>query len=222
MEWRQQHTVWRDQVAKLKSSLAQLTSTDPKNLLQHFFLQATQQEFVRELDSFNSTVKTLICHAVELSSELKGTARTRAAQVLKSLNMCAGGLLQSIRLADIRNKVVFEVYKQCGLTVDTYFERYSSPPGQPEQNEAYLHIAHGNACASAMQTVELSNLVVFMQVLKRFFVVYDCVVHNKNTEPTNMNWVGAMWAHHIECVSLGDLIWQLFLDIWECELGSVC
>lgn len=221
MEWREQHGIWRDQVAKLKASLAELTSTDPKNLLQHFFLQATQQEFVRELDSFKTNVKTIICHAVELSSTLEGTPRARAAHVLQSLGMCSGSILRTVRLADIRNKVVFEVYKQCGLTVDTYFERYSSPPGQPEQNAAYLHIAHGNACASAVHTVELSNLVVYMQVLKRFFVVYDCVVHETDAAPTTLNWLGAMWAHHIESESLGDLIWQLFLDVWTCESGSV-
>ena len=85
------------------------------------------------------------------------------------------GLLHRIRLADIRNRAVFEVYKQCGITVDTYFERYSSPNGSESQNEMYSRIAHGSAQATATETLTLSNMLIWMQILKRFFTVYDYV-----------------------------------------------
>ena len=180
-------------------------------------MQAIQHEFSGELESHKTAIKTIICEAVILSNTLEGTTRERAAKVLQSLSLHNNPLLSSIRLSDIRNRAVFEVYKQCGLTVNTYFNRYSSPPGTEGQNSVYLDIAHGGACASAVQTVELSNVLVYMQILKRFFVVYDCIVHGGEHTPTNLNWLGAMWAHHIQTTSLGDLVWQLFLDVWYCE-----
>jgi hypothetical protein len=217
MDWREQYNFWVQQVEKLRASMESLTHTDPKNIIQHFFLQAIQHEFSRELESHKTTIKTIICTAVELSNTLEGTSRERAVKVLHHLFGCQEPLLTSIRLSDIRNRAVFEVYKQCGLTVNTYFNRYSSPPGTEEQNSAYLAIAHGNACASAVQTVILSQLLLHMQILKRFFVVYDCIVHNGEHSPTNLNWIGAMWAHHIETNSLDDLVWHLFLDVWLYE-----
>ena len=57
-----------------------------------------------------------------------------------------------------------------------------------------------------------------MQLLKRFFIIHDFL--NDNTiqlKNNNVNWLGSMWAHHIEETSLGDLIWSLYLDIWHCE-----
>lgn len=217
MDWRKQYDFWVQQVEKLRASMESLTHTDPKNIIQHFFLSAIQQEFSRELESQKTTIKTIICAAVELSDKVEGTPRERAVKILRHLYGCKKPLLASIRLSDIRNRAVFEVYRQCGLTVNTYFNRYSSPPGTEEQNRAYLAIAHGGACASAVQTVELSQLLTYMQILKRFFVVYDCIVHGKEHAPTNLNWIGAMWAQHIEFNSLDDLVWHLFLDIWLYE-----
>ena len=217
MNWSEQHAMWMEQVQKLKTSMSSLTNTDPKNLLQHFFLQAIQHEFARELESHKNTIKDIICLAVEQCQTLDGTARQRAATILKQQFSTFDPILKRVRLADIRNRAVFEVYKQCACTVDTYFERYSSPPGLEEQNIAYLNIAHGNARATAADTVQLSNILVYMQILKRFFVVYDSLTVDVELTPYNLNWIGAIWAYHIQHKSLGDLVWELFVDIWTFE-----
>ena len=211
------HGVWRLQVQKLKDGLTTLTNTDPQNLLQHFFLQAVQNEFARELESYKTTIKTIICSAVRQTNTLTGTPRERAAAILKQLGMVSEPLLPSIRLADIRNRAVFEVYKQCGITVDTYFERYPNPPGSDEQNHAYSLIAHGSAQATATQTVRLSNILVWMQLLKRLFVVHDHITADAPLNEYNLNWIGAMWSYRIQEKTLGDLIWELYLDVWQTE-----
>ena len=108
--------------------------------------------------------------------------------------------------------------KQAAEYIDTYFERYSSPPGSDQQNLIYIKIAHGQAKASASNTKKLNNIIVYMQLLKRFFLIHDFL--NDNTiqlKKSNVNWMGSMWAAHIEETSLGDLIWSLYLDIWHYE-----
>ena len=48
MDWRGQHSVWVNQIQKLKQQMQSLTNTDPKNLIQHFFIQALEHEFSNE------------------------------------------------------------------------------------------------------------------------------------------------------------------------------
>ena len=61
MDWRREHEDWLHQVGKLKETLLKLTSTDPKNLIQHFFLQAIEQEFGRELESYELYQVAYLC-----------------------------------------------------------------------------------------------------------------------------------------------------------------
>jgi hypothetical protein len=215
MDCNKEHQRWLSQVEKLKGSMGELTNTDPKNLLQHFFLQVIEIEFSSVLETHKIAIKTLICNAVSQSRQLVGTVRERAAQVIKQTRVTE--LLPRIRLTDIRNKAVFEVYKNCGVTVDTYFERYSSPPGSAEQNVMYSQIAHGAATATARETVELANILLWMQILKRFFTVYDSLTLDVELTPCTLNWVGAMWLRHVRERSLGDLVWELYLDLWSIE-----
>jgi hypothetical protein len=76
-------------------------------------------------------------------------------------------------LNDLRNILVFEIFKRCGITIDTYFERYSSPPGTKEQSAYYLNIAHGKALCTAEWTNKLSFIVNTMELLKTVFLVYE-------------------------------------------------
>jgi len=209
------HEMWKGQVEKLKSSLNTLTNTAPKNVLQHFFLQALQTEFSHALETTKTDLKNIICEAVLRMDQLEGSTRERAAAVIKACFPV--DILTHVRLSDIRNKAVFEIYRQCAYTVDTYVERYSSPPGTEEQNRMYGIIAHGSARATAKQTRCLSNVLIWMQVLKRFFIVYDSLSSETVLTQSNLNWVGAMWKCHADENSLGDLVWSLFLDLWYIE-----
>ena len=217
MDWRSQHSVWVNQIQKLKQQMQSLTNTDPKNLIQHFFIQALEHEFSNELESQKTIIKNIMSYAVEHCDHIEGTIREKSAKILKEC-LTNDSLLEHINLTDIRNFIVFEVFKQCRITLDTYFERYSSPPGSEQQNILYNKIAHGQAKASASNTKRLNNIIVYMQLLKRFFIIHDFLIDNTiQLKNHNVNWLGAMWAHHIEETSLGDLIWSLYLDIWHYE-----
>ena len=211
-----EHLTWVVQLRRLKESMNNLARTGPKNVLEHFFSQAVEKEFSKELDSVKTFVKSIIKSAITNYETTSGSTRHRAAIILH--DMVKTRVLPYIRLSDIRNRAVFDIYKQCGITVDTYFNRYSSPPGTSEQNEIYSKIAHGTACATAEQTQLLSLILSAMQILKRFFLVVD-FIKNDTTALTssNLNWHGAMMSCHIQNHSLSDLIWELFLDIWEYE-----
>lgn len=209
--------MWVSQVGKLCASIDQLTQTNPNNILSNFCTQSIEHEFPHELTRWKTQLSKITQHAVLKRHAVDGNSRERAAQILYSVFPDIPFSLKDIRLADIRNLVVFELFKTCGTTVDTYFERYSSPPGTAAQNEAYSQIAHGRArVAAAEYTQRLWSMVVTMQVLKRFFHISDVIDKRCDIKSASrmLDSVGQLWLNHIRTSSLGDLIWQIFLDLF--------
>ena len=216
MDYSEGHLLWKQQVEKLKISVSRLVLTEPKNVLQHFFLQALGTELSKESERVQQQAKSIVCLALQNMNTLSGTIRQKSATILR--NFIKTPVLKNIQLVDIRNIAVFEIYQRCGITVDTYFDRYSSPPGSEEQVSEYIRIAHGGPSASAEETKALSSILLYMQILKRFFIVNNIV--NGIDSPqhvTSLNWLGVIWGAHVEEKSLGDLIWELFLDVWHYE-----
>tara|TARA_B100000795_G_scaffold176070_1_gene133036 strand:+ start:1729 stop:2400 length:672 start_codon:yes stop_codon:yes gene_type:complete len=216
MDFAQQYLIWKEQLDKLVQSKSHLVETDQNNILSNFFSQAIESEFPRESDSFKTSIKDLMLFASVVAPDLEGSYRERAARVLSSNNL--EPLLSQINLNDIRNMVLFEIYKRCGVAPDTYFERYSSPPGTEEQNQLYLSIAHGNAKCTAVCTENLRFVITSLVLLKRFFLVHDAFEGKQtNLNCTNLNWFGTNWVGHIVNKNLADLIWNIFLDLWTYE-----
>lgn len=218
MDFNEQHVVWKQQVQKLIASNQQLKETDSSNILIHFFSQVIERDFCHELESTKEQIKNTIKLAIRLAPTIEGTVRNRAATVLTKSMPLEEPILQNIRLNDLRNILVFEIFKRCGITIDTYFERYSSPPGTKEQSADYLNIAHGKALCTAEWTNKLSFIVNTMELLKTVFLVYDIFMGTPCiTTASNLNWHGAKWACSVSKRGLGDLVWNTFLDVWKYE-----
>lgn len=205
------HCLWTDQVKKLKESLSTLNNTDPCNLLEHFFTQAINSEFASESSDFIDILKTIL--SISVRETVNTNSRQHAADVLSKIYK--HNILDKIRLSDIRNHAVFKIYSKCGIAVDTYFERFSSPPGSVAQNTAYSKVAHGNAMCNAEDTKILTNILTYFQFLKRVNLVKQHVTGiNESCSASNLNWMGTMLLSAIKEKSLSELIWELFLDLW--------
>ena len=208
------HKLWLEQIHKLRKSMETLKSTDNNNIIEHFFTQAMENEFENESIAFKATLKQLLSAAV-LHNSTRSPSEN-AAVILKKITKSS---FPKIRLADIRNYAVFNMYMRCGVTVDTYFERFSRPPGTLQQNSAYSKIAHGGSIANAADTSRLANLLTFLRFLKRVFVVKRMLVDpNFVVKPSQLDWIGQMMVSHIKETSLSILIWDLFLDIYNFNL----
>jgi len=208
------HTLWLEQIAKLRKSMETLSCTDNNNIIEHFFLGAMENEFENESIAFKSTLKELLSAAV-IHNSTQSPSKS-AAFILKKITKLS---FPKIRLADIRNYAVFNMYMRCGVTVDTYFERFSSPPGTETQNSAYSKIAHGGSIANAADTSRLANLLTFLRFLKRVFIVKRMLVNPEIViKPYQLDWVGVMMVSYLKETNLSMLIWELFLDIYNYNL----
>jgi len=221
MDFRNEHRIWQEQLQRLVESKTHLRQTGQNNILSNFFSQAIEKEFPTESDSFKASIKELMLNASVIAPELEGSYRERAAHVLSKKNIPFE--ISHINLNDIRNMIIFEIYKRCEVATDSYFERYSSPPGTAEQNELYVSIAHGNAKCTAIWTEKLRFVITSLVLLKRFFLVYDAY-EGKQTDLncSNLNWFGTIWVAHIENKNLADLIWNIFIDLWTYENLHEC
>tara|TARA_B100000780_G_C21099835_1_gene443802 strand:+ start:747 stop:1418 length:672 start_codon:yes stop_codon:yes gene_type:complete len=218
MDLDEQHVVWKQQLQKLILSNQKLKETDSANILIHFFTQVIERDFCHELETTKQQIKQVTKLAIHMAPTLRGTLRSRAVVVLSRSIPLEEPIVQNVRLNDLRNILVFEIFKRCGMTIDTYFERYSSPPGTVEQSAAYINIAHGKATCTAAWANKLSFVINIMDLLKTVFLVYD-IFTGVTTETTaaNLNWHGAKWAVYVSQRGLGDLVWNTFLDVWEYE-----
>ena len=118
MDCNSQFELWKDQVRKLKSSMSSLSETEPRNVLQHFFLQAAQSELKSELEPVKNLLKEIICSAIDQAPHLDGNIRQKSAKIVKMF--IDEPILNDITLADIRNIIAFDIFKQCGIR-DTFF-----------------------------------------------------------------------------------------------------
>tara|TARA_B110000977_G_C10970487_1_gene452113 strand:+ start:76 stop:747 length:672 start_codon:yes stop_codon:yes gene_type:complete len=218
MELDKQHDVWKHQMQKLIASNHQLKETDSTNILIHFFTQVIERDFCNELETTKQQIKQVTTLAIQMAPTIHGTIRSRAAGVLTKLMPLKEPIIQNVRLNDLRNILVFEIFKRCGITIDTYFERYSSPPGTAEQSATYIKIAHGKATCTAEWSNKLSFVINIMELLKTVFLVYDIFTGvGTATNPANLNWHGIKWSFYVDQYGLGDLVWNTFLDVWEYE-----
>lgn len=213
------HSIWIEQVNKLKESLNTLNNTDPCNIIEHFFTQAINTEFASESSEFKNVLKQLLSFSVR--QPVNDSSRQHAANLLA--NIYRYRILNQIRLSDIRNHAVFTIYSKCGIAVDTYFERFSSPPGSAAQNNDYSKVAHGNAICNAETTKILSNILTYFQFLKRVNEVKQQLLEVEPTcSPSRLNWMGTMWLAAVKEKSLSDLIWEHFLDLWYYNEAITC
>ena len=210
------HSFWVARVRQLRQSIQDNPETDPQNVIKHFFFQAIDHEFHFELTAWKTKIKTLIKTAIDSMFENDGSVRERAARIIKQNYQ---PMIKYIRLADIRNRIVFEIYKTKGITVDTYFERYSQPPGTAEQNTQYSKMAHGSALyTTATHTQILSDNIIYFQLLKRVFIIHDIIFNDIDIPgPPLLNWLTTAWEEYIKENGMGELVWSLFLDLWTVE-----
>ena len=212
------HHLWVEQLGRLNKTIEQLSDTNPSNISEHFFFKSMEQDFPSETDIFKSKAKAMMLTAV--GQPLTTTIRECAASIVAAHYPIT--FLSHIRLADIRNLAVFQVYCKCGVTVDTYFERFSSPPGTVAENTEYAAIAHGNAVCNAETTKALSDILQYMQYIKRVLLIQQCLKKKDfNTTACNLNWIGTMWLAHIKEWNLSLLIWELFLDLYHYKAATM-
>ena len=124
------------------------------DLLYHFHVQLIDFEFHYELESFRDSLKHCVrclLEGDEVVSSIKRVYGTRC-------------LLDRMTVSDIRNVIVFWIWKNERIMIDTYFCRKAF--GTSKENAAYNKIAHLHHSTPSMQE-ELLQFLCSYYVLER-------------------------------------------------------
>lgn len=167
------------------------------DLLYHFHVQLIDYEFHHELESFRDDIKSCI------RQQLQGNSTMRCIQN----TLQSKPFLERITIADIRNAVVFWIWKNERIMIDTYFCRKAL--GTPKENQAYNNIAHKQHSNAEIQE-ELLRFLCTFYVLERVEKIknnqecmsFSCYLYDK--------------VYH---VGLESIIWRLFKNVYNYDNG---
>lgn len=163
------------------------------DLLYHFHVQLIDFEFHYELEMFRDKLKACVRRLLGGES------------VVSSIKSVYGTtcLLDRMTVSDIRNVVVFWIWKYERIMIDTYFCRKAL--GTPLENAAYNKIAHLHHSKASMQE-ELLQFLCSYYVLER--------VGRIKCKKVCMSF--SCWLYDkVFHVGLETVVWSLFKNVYE-------
>lgn len=188
------------------------------DILYNFFIQ-----FISAIQGeIEEPLKTLIRNAVETDKDYI-CPRVFAAKQIHQISYIEwpDKFLGKIYLSDIRNRVVFEIWKHHRFAVDTKWTPQTKLIGTKEQNESYLKNAHciGSKLINPKNIEQMGLLLSWLHILK---LIYHVKSYLSNTEIEydtddniyTFNTFSGACIHKYKKYGMSKLIWELFLDIW--------
>ena len=166
------------------------------DLLYHFHVQLIDYEFHYELESFRDSLKACV------RQRLSGSKRMDSIQKI----LQSKPFLERITVSDIRNAVVFWIWKNERIMIDTYFCRKAL--GTPEENQAYNCIAHKHHSDADTQE-ELLHFLCHLYVLDRMERIKDA------KECMSFSCYLYYRVYH---VGLESTIWGLFKNVYDYDM----
>ena len=192
---------------------------DLPDLLYNFFSQFIRATMGTFNDPFKSMMQKLIYE------EQSGTPRQIAAKIIKSIDYLEwpDKLSGRIYLSDIRNQIVFVLWRQHRHMIPAQWTPENITNGTEEQNKTYKDIAHciGSKILDPKDHERLSSLLVWMHFLK--LVCHVKIYLNQNEGETYetydnyfiFNTFSGGCLHKYNDSGMSNLIWELFLDVWH-------
>lgn len=188
------------------------------DILYNFFTQfifATQ-------GSFDEPLKTIVRNAIECDKYYE-SPRIFASKHIKNLEYLEwpDKFLGKIYLSDIRNRVVFVLWKHHRFAAETQWTPETKLKGTKKQNESYLKNAHciGGKILNPKNIERMGLLISWIHTLK---LIYHVKAYLSNTmleydtgdNIYTFNTFSGACIHKYKNFGMSKLIWELFLDIW--------
>lgn len=211
------HQFFIENLTQLENNL-KTSQAEQTDMLFNFisqFLRATT-------GSFDEPFKTMVSKAIYME-ESDIEPRHIAAKIIKSIDYLEwpDRLLGRIYLSDIRNQIVFTLWKDHRHVIPAQWTPQTQTQGTEEQNASYNKAAHciGGKILDPRDSERLLKLLTWMHFLKLVFHIKEYL----NTEDSEydagdniftFNTFSGGCLHKYNSVGIGKLIWELFLDVY--------
>ena len=210
------------QIESLITSI-QTSRVQPDDIIYHFFSQFIDSD-PRESTEFRKKCKIILKNILKCEHFLSWDPKIASKIIKESLpiDFYPDKMLGKIYLSDIRNCVVFIIYKSFKIMADTEFLRDSNPPGNTEQNISYNKYAHGRpALVDPKDSERLENILKYYHLVRLVFEI-KIIIKNPDIDKKKIydnygiiNTFDASCLHYYETTGMKNMIRNLFLCIWN-------
>ena len=130
----QHHRLFVETISKLKEEL-QHTQVADKDMVFHFMAQSINAEYKNIVGTFKDDVKRVLHYVLYDNISRSG--------LHKAFPDWPRSFIGRVHLTDMRNALIYMVYKSFGRVLDTVHIPYTNPPVPEDIANAYRAIAHG-------------------------------------------------------------------------------
>ena len=202
-------SVWREQVIKLKRTVEE--GAPDNNTVVHFFLCAMRSEFSHELKHFNDVSERVVRAATEV--DCVWNQRIAAAMaVRRALRTEAfpSDMISRVNISDIRNAVVFELWRSHASVVDARLKHVPSyvPENVREKVES-------STLKDAEDNVRLANLLRWLNLARRVICVRGILDNTRDIQDVELNTCSGSWWRMVTTQGITRIAWNLALDVAE-------
>jgi len=212
------HLFFIKNLTKLEDNL-KTSKADQSDMLFNFMSQ-----FLRvTTGTFDEPFKTMISTAIYMSEE-EIEPRYTAAKIIKSIDYLEwpDRLLGRIYLSDIRNQIVFTLWKDHHHMIPAQWTPQTQTRGTDDQNATYNKVAHciGGKILDPRDSERLLKLLKWMHFLKLVFHIKEYLNTEDNEYDAGdniftFNTFSGGCLHKYNNEGMEKLIWELFLDVYE-------
>ncbi len=196
------------------------SNVNVNDMVYHFFSQYIDLEYKCEPRDFIKLSKEIVEATLEYDNI--EWSNSIAAKIIKDtvpFEMFPDKFFGRIHLSDIRNCIVFKIFKRFQIMVETDFLRDTNPPGTHEQNILYNKYAHGRPkLIDPKDSERLEHVLTWFHLTKLIFLVKNNINNEEIIKTYNeeiINSCCGSWISIYNNKNMKDLVWDLFLNIWE-------
>ena len=202
----QHHRLFVETISKLKEEL-QHTQVADKDMVFHFMAQSINAEYKNIVGTFKDDVKRVL-HYVLYDN-------ISPAQALhKAFPDWPRSFIGRVHLTDMRNALIYMVYKSFGRVLDTVHIPYTNPPVPEDIANAYRAIAHGRPhIVDPNDTERIVTLFRCSHIARLALHLLHNTTPRDSVETYN-SCVGA-WIHVYETVGMSQTVFKLFMDVYH-------
>jgi hypothetical protein len=196
----------------------QNSSVNINDMLYHFFSQYIDLEYKFETKDFIKISKEIVQTALDYDN-IPWTKKLAAIIIKDTIpfELFPDKFLGRIYISDIRNCIVFKIFKRFQIIVETEFLRDTNPPGTEEQNMLYNKYAHGRpVVVDPKDSERLEHVLTWFHLTRLIFLIKHNIT-NVEIEATTetINSCCGSWTTIYNNKNMKTLVWDLFLNVWE-------
>lgn len=206
----QHHAVFLPTIERLQDELAHTRVARP-DMIFHYVAQSIDAEYGHTIGPFRDDAKAVIRRVIYEGATPAAAVRDTYA------DRWPPRFIGRVHLSDLRNAVVFSIYRTFGQMIDTAHMPLTRPPGPSARAEAYRNVAHGRP--HVVHPADTERIVELLRCMHVARLAGTLLRGEAPADPVEVyNTCVGSWLHRYETRGMTQIVHDLFKDVYEYDL----